>query len=100
MAAKDVLTAFPVTCYGVSESDGSPLRNPITASVTIGKKGERNVGCCYLASDWKMGGQKKGECLAASWGHRTCPHLIPINQGDVPGSESMAEPDSEQNIPF
>ncbi|KKU02537.1 MAG: hypothetical protein UX99_C0002G0003 [Candidatus Amesbacteria bacterium GW2011_GWB1_47_26] len=76
MALKDVLAAFPVICYGVTG------------------------GCCYLSPNWKIGGPEKGECLAADWGRRTCPHLIPVTQDGVSDSKNMAEPDAEQNIPF
>jgi len=100
MALKDVLAAFPVICYGVTGDGKSPLLHPVTASVEIGKKGQRKVGCCYLSPNWKIGGPEKGECLAADWGRRTCPHLIPVTQDGVSDSKNMAEPDAEQNIPF
>ncbi len=96
MAHKDILAAFPVTCYGVSENDGSPLKFPVTASVTINNKGERVVGCCYLARNWQISGPRKGECLAAPWGRRACPHLVPITQEEV----SPSEPQLDENDPI
>ncbi len=66
---REVISAFPIHCEGVSRTERAPLRpSPTEASVTVFKDGSREVGCPYLISN---------KCMAGSEPLLRCIQLFP-----------------------
>jgi hypothetical protein len=75
MKNREVLTAFEISCRGVSKTINRPLSSPSIAGVTVYKDGAREVGC-------EMIDPKNGDCKAVQdiMKRSKCIQLFPAGQ--------------------